>query len=237
MDIKLNFIQKGEGEPLILLHGNGEESGYFKNQIEEFSRHFKVVAVDTRGHGSSPRGEGPFSLSRFAEDLKSFMDEQNIPKAHILGFSDGGNIAMLFALKYPERMNTLILNGANLFPSGVKTLVQIPVVIGYWASAFISLFDKKAVAKKELLGLMVNEPHIDPRQLSVIDVPTLVIAGDNDMIKDSHTRLIADSIKNSRLRIIKGDHFIAAKEGESFNAEVLDFLFENNDNINSEGAK
>ena len=237
MDIKLNFIQKGEGEPLILLHGNGEESGYFKNQIEEFSRHFKVVAVDTRGHGSSPRGEGPFCLSRFAEDLKCFMDEQNIPKAHILGFSDGGNIAMLFALKYPERMNKLILNGANLFPSGVKTLVQIPVVIGYWASAFISLFDKKAVAKKELLGLMVNEPHIDPRQLSVIDVPTLVIAGDNDMIKDSHTRLIADSIKNSRLRIIKGDHFIAAKEGESFNAEVLDFLFENNDNINSEGAK
>ena len=98
MDIKLNFTQKGEGEPLILLHGNGEESGYFKNQIEEFSRHFKVIAVDTRGHGSSPRGEGPFSLSRFAEDLKSFMDEQNITKAHVLGFSDGGIIAMLFAL-------------------------------------------------------------------------------------------------------------------------------------------
>ena len=126
MDIKLNFTQKGEGEPLILLHGNGEESGYFKNQIEEFSRHFKVIAVDTRGHGSSPRGEGPFSLSRFAEDLKSFMDEQNIPKAHILGFSDGGNIAMLFALKYPERVDKLILNGANLFPSGVKMSVQIP---------------------------------------------------------------------------------------------------------------
>ncbi|MBQ2751485.1 MAG: alpha/beta hydrolase [Oscillospiraceae bacterium] len=224
MDIKLNFIQKGEGEPLILLHGNGEESGYFKNQIEEFSRHFKVIAVDTRGHGSSPRGEGPFSLSRFAEDLKSFMDEQNITKAHVLGFSDGGNIAMLFALKYPERVDKLILNGANLFPSGVKMSVQIPVVIGYWAAAFISLFDKKAVAKKELLGLMVNEPHIDPKQLSAINAPTLVIAGDNDMIKDSHTRLIVDSIKNSRLRIIKGDHFIAAKESESFNAELLDFL-------------
>jgi len=224
MDIKLNFIQKGEGEPLILLHGNGEESGYFKNQIEEFSRHFKVIAVDTRGHGSSPRGEGPFSLSRFAEDLKSFMDEQNIPKAHILGFSDGGNIAMLFALKYPERVDKLILNGANLFPSGVKTSVQIPVVLGYWAASFTSLFDKKAVAQKELLGLMVKEPHIDPNQLSAITAPTLVIAGDNDMIKDSHTRLIADSIKNSRLRIIKGDHFIAAKESESFNAELLDFL-------------
>ena len=71
---------------------------------------------------------------------------------------------------------------------------------------------------------MVNEPHIDPQQLSAIAAPTLVIAGDNDMIKDSHTRLIADSIKNSRLRIIKGDHFIAAKESESFNAELLDFL-------------
>jgi len=97
-------------------------------------------------------------------------------------------------------------------------------VLGYWAASFTSLFDKKAVAQKELLGLMVKEPHIDPNQLSAITAPTLVIAGDNDMIKDSHTRLIADSIKNSRLRIIKGDHFIAAKESESFNAELLDFL-------------
>jgi len=224
MDIKLNFIKKGEGESLILLHGNGEESGYFKNQIEEFSRHFKVIAVDTRGHGSSPRGEGPFSLSRFAEDLKSFMDEQDIPKAHILGFSDGGNIAMLFALKYPERVDKLILNGANLFPSGVKMSVQIPIVLGYWAAAFISLFDKKAVRQKELFGLMVNEPNILPADLAAITAQTLVIAGDNDMIKESHTKLIAKSIKNSQLKIIKGDHFIAAKQSESFNAAVLDFL-------------
>ena len=71
---------------------------------------------------------------------------------------------------------------------------------------------------------MVNEPNIQPHQLASLEIPTLVIAGKNDMIKDSHTRLIADSIKNSRLRIIKGDHFIAAKESGSFNAEVLDFL-------------
>lgn len=230
MDIKLGFAQTGEGFPLILLHGNGEERGYFSNQTAAFSRHFKVIAVDTRGHGSSPRGEGPFSLSRFAEDLKDFMDEQNIEKAHILGFSDGGNIALLFALKYPERVEKLILNGANLFPSGVKFGVQLPVVAGYWMASVISLFDKQAVAKKELLGLMVNQPNISPEQLKSIKSPTLVIVGDNDMIKDSHTKLIAGSIKNARLRIIKGDHFIAANESESFNAEVLDFLLDKDKN-------
>ena len=123
-------------------------------------------------------------------------------------------------------VDKLVLNGANLFPGGVKTSVQLPVVIGYWAASVISLFDKKALSKKELLGLMVNEPDIAPEQLSKLDMPVMVIAGKNDMIKEKHTRLIAASIKNSRLCIIEGDHFIAAKESECFNREVIDFLKE-----------
>ena len=226
MDIKLAFIESGVGFPLILLHGNGESKEYFENQIKPFSEHFKVFAVDTRGHGASERGSAEFSIARFAEDLKFFLDEHGIERAHILGFSDGGNIALTFALKYPEMVGKLILNGANLFPGGVKTSVQLPVVLGYWVASAMSLFDKKAVYKKELLGLMVNEPRIYPERLSGFAVPTLVIAGKNDMIKDEHTRLIAKSIKNSRLSIIEGDHFIAAKQSERFNAEVLDFLTE-----------
>lgn len=96
MDIKLYYSEHGSGEPLILLHGNGEDSGYFKEQIRFFSKHFRVIAVDTRGHGRSPRGNAPFTLTQFAEDLRCFMLEMGIKKAHILGFSDGANIAMLF---------------------------------------------------------------------------------------------------------------------------------------------
>ena len=224
MDISLNFIEKGGGFPLILLHGNGESCDYFVNQIAAFSAHFKVIAIDTRGHGASPRGKAPFGIDRFAEDLKGFFDEKGIEKAHILGFSDGGNIALKFALKYPERVEKLILNGANLTPKGVKTSVQLPIVLAYRLVSIISRFDKGAVAKKELLGLMVNEPNIKADELAVLNLPTLVIAGKNDMIKEDHTRLIAKSLPYSSLKIIEGDHFIAAKNSIEFNAEVLKFL-------------
>ena len=86
----LNYIEKGCGRPLILLHGNGNSSRYFKKQVRYFSAKFRVIAVDTRGHGKSPRGGGPFTMERFADDLKIFMEEMGIEKADILGFSDGG---------------------------------------------------------------------------------------------------------------------------------------------------
>ena len=120
MDIALHYTEQGAGVPLILLHGNGEGSSYFVHQIEYFKDRYRVIAIDTRGHGQSPRGEKPFTIRQFAEDLHDFMDERGIDRAHILGFSDGGNIALVFALKYPERVDHLILNGANLDASGVK---------------------------------------------------------------------------------------------------------------------
>lgn len=224
MNIVLHHIEQGSGEPLILLHGNGEDAGYFVHQMEPFSRHFRVIAVDTRGHGQTPRGEAPFTIRQFAEDLRFFMDTQGIVKASILGFSDGGNIAMVFALKYPERVDRLILNGANLDASGVKGSVQIPIEIGYRMASLFARRSPEARKKSELLGLMVNDPDVRPDELGRIQAPTLVIAGDRDMIKESHTRLIAAHIPDARLEIIPGDHFIANKQPEAFNAAVLSFL-------------
>lgn len=114
MDISLYYQEKGTGEPFILLHGNGENGTYFNNQIKFFSDRYKMIAVDTRGHGKSPRGTAPFTMEQFAMDLNELMIKLEISKAIILGFSDGANIAMKFALKYPDKIKTLILNGGNL---------------------------------------------------------------------------------------------------------------------------
>ena len=76
----------------------------------------------------------------------------------------------------------------------------------------------------EILGLMVNEPNIRPEELRAIQAPTLVIAGTKDMIKQSHTEMIAENIPNAKLSVILGDHFIANKSAEAFNREVEDFL-------------
>lgn len=107
---------------MILLHGNSENYEIFKHQIDYFSSKYRVIAIDTRGHGNSPRGDAPFTLNQFAEDLNDFFLQHKISKANILGFSDGGNIAMIFTMKYPEKVSKLILNGANLNPDGVKDI-------------------------------------------------------------------------------------------------------------------
>lgn len=223
-DIQLHYIEQGQGQPLILLHGNGESSEYFEHQIPFFSNEYHVIAIDTRGHGESPRGEKPFTIKQFAGDLKDFLDAKDIEKAILLGFSDGGNIAMDFALKYPERVEKLILNGANLFPSGVKPLYQWPIEFGYRVAKLFAKKSEKARQNAEMLGLMVNEPNIDPVALVRLTMPVLVVAGTKDMIKESHTRLIYKSLPNAQLNIIEGDHFVANKNPKAFNEVVKRFL-------------
>lgn len=223
-DIQHHFFEQGQGYPLILLHGNGESCDYFEHQIPFFSTTYRVIAIDTRGHGKSPRGEKPFTIRQFAEDLHDFMDEKGIEKAILLGFSDGGNIALTFALKYPERVDKMIVDGANLFPSGVKPLYQWPIEIGYRIAKLFSKKADKAKQNAEMLGLMVNEPHIDPAELAHLTMPILVVAGTKDMIKESHTRLIHKSLPNAQLAILEGDHFVANKNPEAFNRVVAEFL-------------
>ena len=241
MDIKNYYIEKGSGEPLVLLHGNGESSEYFTAQIEYFSKKYRVIAIDTRGHGKSPRGKAPFTIHQFADDLLDFFDELGIERANILGFSDGGNIAIIFALKYPERVAKLVLNGANINVGGMKLPVRIAAEAGYYISKlFFSIFRilrlgdsleeragsliGNAKKKMELFALMVKYPAIDAKYLARITVPVLVIAGNRDMIKEKHTRLIHRSIIGSRLAIIRGSHFVASENPKEFNYKVDEFL-------------
>ena len=224
MDIALYYQEKGKQEPFILLHGNGEDGTYFRHQIEYFSRRYRVIALDTRGHGKSPRGTAPFTIAQFSRDLYDFMTDLEIPAAVILGFSDGANIAMQFAIKHPDKVKALILNGGNLNPDGVKRTTQIPIEIGYKIAKRFAAKSPGAKRSAEMLGLMVNEPNIEPKELAKITAPTLVICGSRDMIKESHTKKIAENVPGAELAIVKGTHFIANKKYAAFNQEVEAFF-------------
>ena len=219
-DIENFYIKKGEGYPLILLHGNNENSSYFHYQIDEFSKYYQVFAIDTRGHGNSPRGNKPFTLNQFAQDLSDFMDNHNLEKAHLLGFSDGGNIAIIFSILHSNRVEKLILNGANLFPKGIKPLIRLADKINYNFTRFFT----KNTQKLEMLDLMVNQPYIKPEELSKIKSRTLVIAGTKDMIKKEHTELIARNIPYSKLVFLNGNHFIVYNKPAEYNQTILKFL-------------
>ena len=199
MDIKHFYVEKGQGDPIILMHGNGEDCSIFNGQIDVFAQHYHVYALDTRGHGQTPRGDKPFTIRQFADDLMGFMDEHQIEKAHVLGFSDGGNIAMIFAMK---------------------------IEIGYRIAKLFGGKSDSAKSHMEMLGLMVNDPYVKPEELATIQAKTLVIAGTKDMILESETKRIAENIPDSQLVFVEGDHFIAKKKPEEFNRAVLEFLEE-----------
>ena len=224
MDIKHAYIEKGSGAPLILLHGNGESKEYFEYQIPYFAKDYRVIALDTRGHGGTPKGTKPFKLWQFAEDLKDFMEVKGIDKADILGFSDGGNIAVLFALKYPEKVDQLILNGANIFPEGLAEPGYSKILAAYERNKAALPEHPEKQDRFDMLALMVEEPKIDPKELAALTMPVLVIAGTEDMITEEHTRLIADSIPGAELVFLEGTHFVAHEKPAEFNEVVGTFL-------------
>lgn len=228
-DTQLYYRLYGKGHPhtLLFLHGNGEDWHCFENQIEPFSKDYQIILLDSRGHGKSGHGEGTLTLRRMAADIPVFLRKLNLKRVILIGFSDGANISLLAALHSSFPFEALILSGGNLFPKGIRFRDQFPFILNYYRYCFTPFLSKEKQREKEYLGLMVREPCIQPDSLKRITCPVLVLAGSRDMIKRSHTRLIARSLPNATLSILPGaDHFLFGRFAEETNAKILSFLQE-----------
>ncbi|NLR91759.1 alpha/beta fold hydrolase [Flammeovirga agarivorans] len=216
----------GEGEPLLLLHGNAQSIKDYAAQIPVLAKKYKVIAVDTRGHGKSTEDGTPLSYNLFAEDMLAFIDHLKIEKVNVLGWSDGGNTALIMAMKAPEKINKLAVMGANLYNDKTSVLPEINSQL----RKRIKVIEKKNLAdtfEGRLLYLLRDEPNINPEDLTKIDCPTLVMVGENDYFFKSHTRLIAEKINNAQLVVfVDGTHEEPIKNPDRFNATVLSFLEE-----------
>jgi len=225
-DATLYYETYGSGQPLLLLHGDSQSIYAFLYQIPELAKHFKVIAVDTRGQGkSTDLTTGPLNYELFASDMKQLLDSLHIAKTNVLGWSDGGITGLLMAIKYPSHVNKLAVTGANLEPSeqalGSKVLKEISKERDLWAK------DTSAHGRMEtrLFTMMLTEPHIPVDSLKKIKSPVLVMAGEHDVILEKHTKLIAQSIPNSTLYIFKGaSHYVPVDKPDEFNSEVISFF-------------
>lgn len=223
-DIDIAYSECGEGAPLILLHGNGEDRHVFDGILSPLTQRFHVYALDTRGHGQTSRGIAPFSINTFADDLLCFMDALGIERAHIVGFSDGGNIAMTFALSHNNRLSSLVLIGANCFPAGTTASALALLKIGEGVLRITALFSAQAREKLPFLRLMTNEPRIAFHHLHRIEVPCLVLVGQRDMIRPEHSRAMADALPQGRLCVLPGrDHFAVTKAPREVTAALIEF--------------
>lgn len=218
----------GKGEPMLLLHGNNESIGSFSNQIEEFKKHYKVIAVDSRGQGNSTIDKQKLTYDLLASDMNRLLVHLNIDSANILGWSDGGNTGLIMAMNYPGKVKSLITMGANLYPN--KNAVKKKFLREYrWTVRLVKVLalfkPKKWSTKLKVAKMPLNYPRIDPSELRNINIPVLVMAGENDVINQEHTELIAKNIKKSKLVILKGlTHYAPQEDSKYFNTEVYEFL-------------
>jgi len=208
----------GEGEPLLLLHGNNGSIEDFYLQIPFLAKHFKVIAIDTRGQGrSTDLSTDAYSYNTFAADLYKVINELGLQKVSILGWSDGGNTALSFNIAHPTMVNKVIAIGANLNPAGVSDSLM---------ATFRNQLEVDVLPKKHrLIQLMLEHPHITDAQLKQIKNPLLVVAGSNDVIKPEHTKLIADKIGGAKLEIIaNATHYVPFEQPNQLNKVIIDFL-------------
>jgi pimeloyl-ACP methyl ester carboxylesterase/ketosteroid isomerase-like protein len=231
--IELYYEIHGEGTPLILLHGGFGNSGDWENQIPVLSEHYKVIAVDSRGHGRSTMGEQPISYALMASDMVALMDDLGINKANILGWSDGGIIGLYLAINQPERLIRVIASGSNYDPSGVRPDVgEHPIMIKYFGKA---MDDYKTLSPNPgmwdaFLGnisqMWATEPNFTVEQLGSITLPVLLLDGENEeFIYPEHTRELADLIPTATLTLIPDTgHFAMWEKPGEINKAVLDFL-------------
>jgi pimeloyl-ACP methyl ester carboxylesterase len=218
----------GEGAPLLLIHGNGESIASFKRQIGEFSRHHRVIAMDSRGQGKSPLGSAALTYEQMAEDSNALLDHLALKSVDVLGWSDGGIIGLLLAIHHPEKVGMLAVMGANIQPEGaypwaVDGIIRVRKRL---EAQVAGAKDPQALRLQlQLLDLLGNQPHIPLSDLAKIQIPTLVMAGDRDVIRDEHTLSIFHAIRKSQLAIFPGaTHMIPEDDPARFNQTVLDFF-------------
>ena len=214
---------------LVLLHGNGENLHIFEEQVHCFSQRYRVIAIDTRGHGQSTRGTEPLNFYTFAVDLLTVLDTLKIDKAHITGFSDGAITALHTALIAPERIASMVLLGTNYNTKGIRLLPRLVILLTYAWLSITSLFSKKMNKRKEIWGLMVFHPDLSIAEISRIAIPTLVITGENDLVSQRHNDELSRAIAGSKRFIIpNGDHFWMLRKPEVLCRCVMEFYSEYN---------
>lgn len=217
----------GTGFPLFLLHGNSGSGKYFEKQLPEFSQHFKVITVDSRGHGRSTNQSTTLSFNQMAEDLHLIMKQEDIRQADFVGFSDGANVAMVFTKKYPKAVHRLVLNAGNTTVSGVKLFFRGLTELEYLLVRLAAMISETAKRYLSVIQLMRKDIDVSTTDLNRFRAKTLVIVGKHDVIKRAHSMYLAKNIpKASFVLVPRQGHSFARKNPELFNQEVLSFLLE-----------
>jgi pimeloyl-ACP methyl ester carboxylesterase len=231
--ISVYYAVYGSGEPVILLHGGLANADYWGNQIKALMPRRTVIVMDSRGHGRSTRDARPYGYDLMADDVVGLMDFLKIPKADVVGWSDGGILGLDLAIRHKDRVGRVFAFAANTVPSGVKDDVEKnPTFAAFIKRAGEEYRSHSATPNEydafveQISKMWASEPNWTDAQLAAITAPVLVVDGDHDeAIKREHTEYIAATIPHAGLLILpNASHFAFLQDPELFNFAMLQFL-------------
>jgi pimeloyl-ACP methyl ester carboxylesterase len=231
--IRLFFGEIGNGPPVLMLHGGLANSDYFGDQVRALASRHRVIVVDSRGHGRSTRDDRPFGYDLMADDVVALLDVLAIPKTDIVGWSDGGIIALDIAMRRPDRVGRIFAFGANTSKSALKDdFDQNPVFAAYIkrAGEEYARISSTPTEYEAFLGqiskMWATEPEWSDAQLKTIRSPVMIADGEHDEgIKREHAEYMAATIPGARLLIMPQlSHFAFLQDPERFNNALLQFL-------------
>lgn len=230
--IKIWYAEFGKGAPVLLLHGGLANSNYWGLQVRALSGRYRVIVMDSRGHGRSTRDEQPYGYDLMASDVLALMDYLKIPKAAIVGWSDGAILGLDIAINHPERLTKLFAFAANSDPSGVADIGQSPVFNAYIDRAEKE-YEKLSATPTEYKSFLdqiskmwETQPNFTKEQLQSIKVPTWIVDADHDeAIKRENTEFMAAQIPGAGLLLQpRVSHFSFIQDPQQFNEDMLHFL-------------
>ncbi len=194
-EVKMHYTVYGESgkKPLIIIHGNANNSKMFEETARLLANDYTVYAIDSRCHGESS-DPGKISYDLMAKDVKDFIEKLKLEKPYIVGHSDGAIVALTVAYTYPDLLGGLVSCGANTNPKTFK----------FFFTATVKINNKRKPDK--LNDMMLTEPNITKDELSKITCPAYIVAGEFDIMDLSDTVFIHNSIKQSKIAVVKAEN-------------------------------
>lgn len=228
--IKMYYEIYGKGQALLLIHGNGGSIKSSSSQIPFFSKHYKVIVVDSRGQGKTNDNSDSLTYSLMTEDFNALLNYLKIDSALVFGQSDGAIIGLMLAARHPEKVKMLAAMSPNIRPDDSVFYTNAAAL----NHKFFETLQKKYIvgepgAEREfkLQRLMAYHPHIGAGELKNIKSPVLLISADRDLIRLSHIIEIFEAIPNSNLCILPGStHFAIRQNHVVFNETLYRFFTE-----------
>lgn len=219
--IQLYYEMYGEGQPLVMLHGNNGSIGLAGPFYPYFiDKKYRVIAVDSRAHGKSGDSDAELTYDLMASDINELLDQLGIDSVYLFGHSDGAIIGLILAMKYPDKIKKLIAFGSNLVPD--TTAVE-PLLYQY-GTRMVSTIEDPIARKRMTLAL--KYPNIPFSDLNTIQCEVLIMSGDRDFIRLSHTIRIFENIPKSNLCIIPGATHMAPWEKKDLFLKLVTDFFE-----------